>query len=153
MRGLILPTTVSETCWCLGPFQTRAFEFKICCEHPAVTSWLLFPHGGGGADGGHLLAEGPSRSELSPSKLCPSPSLGSSCWGPHASAKNDGHPWGLAESSARNRHRHSTSGKHIFRHLPENHNCFALREESEGILLKCYFCLVRCHFSGWHIHR
>lgn len=30
--------------------------------------------------------------------------------GPHASAKNDRHPWGLAESSARNRHGHLPQG-------------------------------------------
>lgn len=153
MRSLILPTMGNGTCWRLGPFQIRAFKFIIHCEHPAFTSWLQFPHRGGRANGGHLLAQGLSRSELSPSKLCPSPSLGSSHWGSPclcqerwASMRTD---WVLCQKQEWT----FVPGKHIFRHLPENYNCFALREKPDWPLLKYYFCLVRLHFPGRCISR
>lgn len=148
MRGLMLPTTINGTCWCLVPFQIRAFKFKIHCEHPAFTSCLQFPLRESGPDGGHLLAQGPSRSDLSPSNLCPSPSNSSSHWGSPClcqewqTSMRTG--WVLCQKQAWT----STPGKHIFRHLHENCNCFALREKPDCLQLKYYFCLARCHFPG-----
>lgn len=105
MRGLTLPITVNGTCW----DQIKALSLKYAMNIQPLLLGFSFPTEEVGLMGDtclHRVYQG----ALSTKAVSQSITGFFSLRFPADSAKNDGHPWGLAESSARNRHRHLSQG-------------------------------------------